>query len=130
MNEIKTIQQLNALMDTTYILGVICAVLFILLAIAIATMISWQGGTHDKSYVKRRIWFVILGCISFISFFVYNNFVVIERIKNVAFQAKFMKSVGISVGIILGLYLIVSFIIMKVFPKSKFGSIISKNKSK
>jgi amino acid transporter len=130
MNEIKGIQQLDALISTTYIFSVVYVVVFIFIAIIIASLIPWQGGSHDKSYVKRRVWFIILGCISFICFFCYNDFVVMERIKNVAFQAKFMNCIGISVGIIIGLYLIISFIIMKVFPKSKFGSIIGKNKSK
>jgi len=124
MNEISTIQQLNELMTTTYILSVVCAIIFIALAIAVSSMIPWQGGSQDRSFLKRRIWFIVLGCIVFVGFFCYNYFIVIPRIPNVAFKSNFMKCNGVSVGIIVGAYFIFSFIIMKVFPKSKFGSII------
>jgi hypothetical protein len=126
MKEIKGIQQLDALTTNTYLLSVIIALGCIFIAIGISTLISWQGGNSDGSYIKRRIWFIIIGCILLISFFCYNNFHVMDRISNVAFQAKFMNCIALSSGLCIVVYFIPSLIIMKVFPKSKFGSIISK----
>jgi uncharacterized membrane protein len=117
-------QRFDSLIENTYLFSVITAGVFILLAILISVLIPYQGGSQDKSYVKRRIWFFVLGFIAFSGFFIYNYFAVLDNIKNVAFQGKFRNCILVSVGVIIALYVFVSFLIMKFFPKSKFGSIL------
>lgn len=124
--EIKTIQQLNALITNTYILSIIEAVVFVSIALIIANLIAFQGSSEDNSYKRRRIWFFVIWFFAIAGFFCYNNFVVMERIKNIAFQSKFMNCIAVSSGIVLIVYGVLSFIIMKFFPKSKFGTILFK----
>jgi hypothetical protein len=124
---INTIPQLNSLIVNTYITAVIVGFIFVGLAYLVANLIPWQGGGgKDLSYRLRRIWFLILWVCSFASFFLYENMVVIEKIRNVAFQSKFRISVAISCGIIVVIYGVVSVLIMKFYRKSKFGSILGK----
>ncbi len=126
MNEIKNIQQLNALITETYIWSVIFSVVFIFFAILISGLIRWEGGGLDKSYIKRRISFLVLGFICSAGFYVYKYLSEIGRINNVAFQSKFTNGIAIAAGIIILIYFAISILLMKWFPKSKFGSILSK----
>ena len=57
---IKTLPQLKGLMTNTYIFAVIAAVIAVLLAMLIANLIPYHGGEVDRSYIKRRIWFLII----------------------------------------------------------------------
>ncbi len=123
-NLINTLPQLNSLMTNTYIFAVIVAVVALILAMLIANLIPFQGGKYDRSYITRRIWCLVIWFVAVAGFFIYNNFIVMEKIKNVAFQSKFMTCIAISCVIILLLYGLLGFILMKVFRKSKFGSIL------
>ena len=123
-NLISTLPQLNSLMINTYIFAAIIAIIGLFIVILIAYLIPFEGGKQDRSYIKRRIWFVVIWIFSIIGFFLYNNFVVMGKIKNVAFQSKFMTCIAISLLIIFLLYGVLNIILMKIFRKSKFGSIL------
>lgn len=122
-----TIAKLNSLVSTTYVYAVIIALVAIGIAIIIAKLIPFQGGSHDSSYITRRIWFIITGIIAFISFFLYNQLVVQNEICKAPLKSKFSNCNVISVITIVLIYLIISFIIMKAFRKSKFGTILGNN---
>jgi hypothetical protein len=121
---INTLPQLKGLMTNTYIFAIIAAVVAVLLAMLVANLIPYKGGEVDRSYIRRRIWFLLIWFFSIAGFFLYNNFVIIGKIGNVAFQSKFMICIAISCLIILMVYGIMSFILMKIFPRTKFGSIL------
>ena len=67
MRQIATLSQLQDLQNSTWIYAI--AVCFIAIAIAylVSNMIAWQGG-NDKSYVKRRVWWVIIGFVAGLGF--------------------------------------------------------------
>jgi hypothetical protein len=121
---IKALPALKSLMTNTYIFALIVAIFAVMLALLIANLIPYQGGQYDRSYIRRRIWFLVIWFFSIAGFFLYNNFVVMGKIGNIAFQSKFMTCIAISCLLILVVYAILSFVIMKIFPKSKFGSIL------
>ncbi len=119
-----TIAKLDSLVSTTYVYAVIVACLAIGIAIIIAKLIPFEGGSVDRSYIKRRIWFIIIGLVTLISFFLYNQLVVQDEICRAPLKAKFSNCNVISIIVIILIYLIISFIIMKTFRRSKFGSIL------
>lgn len=119
-----TISKLNSLVSTTYVYAVIVALVAIGIAIIIAKLIPFQGGSSDRSYIARRVWFIITGLIAFIAFFLYNQLVVQNEICRAPLKSKFSDCNVISVIVIILIYLIISFIIMKAFRRSKFGSIL------
>ena len=84
MRQIATLSQLQDLQNSTSIYAI--AVCFIAIAIAylVSNMIAWQGG-NDKSYVKRRVWWVIIGFVAGLGFWIYNDVVNVHRIANVVF---------------------------------------------
>ena len=124
---INTLPQLNSLITNTYILAIIVSMVALALAILVAKLIPFQGGQFDRSHITRRIWIIIFWVASAAFFFLYNNFIVMQKIKNIAFQSKFMTCIFISCIIIIALYGIVGFTIMKLFRKSHFGSILGNN---
>ncbi|MEI7660689.1 MAG: hypothetical protein WCK34_00755 [Bacteroidota bacterium] len=125
---INTLQQVNSLIVNTYIFAIVVALLCVGLSILVAKMIAYQGGAQDHSFIIRRIMFIIIWAVSFIGFFLYENFVETDRIRNIAFQSRFRTCIAISCLIIVVLYGVAGFLIMKFFRKSKYGSILGRMK--
>ena len=111
---VNNITQLNQLVDNTYILAVCVALFAVAISMLISWSIAWQG-TPDKSYVKRRIWYIVILLFSSISFWLYNYIHIAPQISNQAWRSDFESCNNIC---------IVSTICMICFKKSKFASIL------
>lgn len=127
MTPITTLPQLNQLMNSTMIYAVAVGFIAFLVALIFANIFPWEGG-NDRSYIKRRIAFVVIGIVAVLSFWMYNDLVVVDHIRNAGFQNMFKACNLKCIGINFGVYIIVSAIIMKLFRHSKFGSILGKEK--
>lgn len=125
MTPITTLPQLQQLMNSTMIYAVIVGLVAVLVSLAVANMFPWEGG-KDKSYVKRRIAFAIIGICAVLGFWLYNDQVVIETIRKPGFQNMFKACNLKCIFISLGVYIVISVILMFVFRHSKFGSILPK----
>ena len=121
---IRTLADINSLITNTYIFSLINTGFFLLVSIVVAILMPYEPGQHDRSYIKRRIWFFVIWFLSFGTFFVYNYFLIMPLISNVSFMDKFMKAIAISTGIIFVAYGLIGFMIMKLFPRSKYGSML------
>jgi formate hydrogenlyase subunit 3/multisubunit Na+/H+ antiporter MnhD subunit len=128
MNKIENIKQVNTLISETYMLAIIAVIVALVLAFFIAKLILFEGGKNDRSYMKRRIWYIIIGLIAPVSFYLYNMFVVMAKIKKAPLQAKFSDANLYSTLIILVVYVVIGIITMMIFRKSKWGSILGKTK--
>ena len=78
MTPITNLNQLNQLMNSTMIYAVIVGLVAVLISLAVANMFPWEGG-NDKSYVKRRIAFVVIGLVAILGFWLYNDLEVTFR---------------------------------------------------
>ena len=78
MTPITNLPQLQQLMNSAMIYAVIVGLVAVIISLAVANMFPWEGG-YDKSYVKRRIAFVIIGLIAILGFWLYNDLVEIGR---------------------------------------------------
>ena len=116
MTPVTTLQQLQQLMNSTMIYAAIVGLIAVLLALLFADIFPWEGG-NDRSYIKRRF-----------GFWMYNDLVVVDHIRNAGFQNMFRACNLKCIGINLGVYMLLSFILMFVFRHSKFGSILGKEK--
>lgn len=124
MHPITKLVQLEALQNDTMIYAVVVAVVALLLSFIIANLIPYQGGT-DRSYIKRRIFFIVIGIVGVLGFYLYNDIVVMDIIHKTALKAKFMTTNLICIGINAGVYFIAGIIIMAIFRHTKFGSILN-----
>lgn len=127
MNKITTISQLEALQSNTMVYAGIVCLAAILIVFLISLMIPYQGGV-DKSYVKRRIAYIIVGIVASVAFFLFNELYVMNFIMNAGFQTEFATTNLQCLGITIGGYIIVGLVIMIAFRHSKFGSILGKVK--
>ena len=105
MNRYTTLPAVQALQHETWMYAFIVAAIALAISIFVANLIAWQGG-QDKSYQKRRLWFVLIGIISLVSFFLYNDLQVKPLISQQGWQAMFSETnitsyCGLSWGITL-----------------------------
>lgn len=126
ITRITTLPQLEALQNSTMIYAVISALIALLIAFIISFIIKYQGG-QDKSYITRRIWFIVIGIVSAAGFYLYNV-VVKGQIVNAGFKSMFVETNITCIGILLGIYFVLGILIMFIFRNSKFGSILGKGK--
>lgn len=126
---VTTMPQLNALQTHTYVYAAICVVLALAFSMLVAALIPFQGG-KDKSYIKRRIAYIVIGLIEVIAFFVINDLAVKGHIVKAGMQSMFMRTNLICLSITIGGYVVLGLIIMLLFRRSKFGSILGKIKDK
>ena len=130
MRQIATLSQLQDLQNSTWIYAI--AVCFIAIAIAylVSNMIAWQGG-NDRSYIKRRVWWVIIGLVASIGFWVYNDLVNVPRITNIGFRHMYSQTNLFCLFLVLIGYFFISLLLMLfLFRKAKFGSILGKQRNK
>ena len=127
MTPVTNISQLNQLMNSTMIYAVVVGIAAVLVALLLANMFPWEGG-RDRSYIKRRIAFAAIAVIAVLGFWLYNELEVMSHIRNVGFQNMFRACNLRCVGISLGVYVVVSVVLMFTFRHSKFGSILGKQK--
>lgn len=116
-------------MNSTMIYAAVVGVVAFVVAMIVANMFPWEGG-NDRSYIKRRIAFVVIGVCAVLGFWIYNDLVVADSIRNAGFQNMF-KACNLKCLVITSVsYLLISGIQMCVFRNSKFASIIFKIKGK
>lgn len=127
MNKITTLPALQSLLDSTVIYAVIVFLIALLIAYIISQMIPYKGGI-DKSYITRRIAFIFVGLASCIGFYLYNDLVVKDVIMNAGFKNMFADRNNLCLGVTVFGYFFVGIMLMLVFRKSKFGSILGKGK--
>ena len=130
MRQIATLNQLQDLQNSTWIYAI--AVCFIAIAIAylVSNMIAWQGG-NDKSYIKRRVLWVIIGFVAGLGFWIYNDVVNVHRIVNVGFKHMYSQTNLLCLfAVLLGYFGISLLIMATLFRKAKFGSILGKQRNK
>lgn len=126
MNRITTLPALQSLQDETIVYSLIMCIIAIGIACLVANLIPYKS--NGRSYITRRIWFVIIGLVSSFGFYMYNDLSVKPTINNVGWQSMFSETNVECLFIILIGYIVVSVILMFIFRNSKFGSILGKVK--
>ena len=130
MRQIATLNQLQDLQNSTWIYAVVVCVIAIAIAYLVSNMIAWQGG-NDKSYIKRRVLWVIIGFVAGLGFWIYNDVVNVHRIVNVGFKHMYSQTNLLCLFVVLLCYFGISLLIMAtLFRKAKFGSILGKQRNK
>lgn len=130
MRQIATLNQLQDLQNSTWIYTIAVCVIAIAIAYLVSNMIAWQGG-NDKSYIKRRVWWVIVGFVAGLGFWIYNDVVNVHRIVNVGFKHMYSQTNLLCLFVVLLGYFGISLLIMAtLFRKAKFGSILGKQRNK
>lgn len=128
MTPITTKIQLDQLMNETMIYAIIVVIVAIFVSFIVANLFPWQGG-NDRSYIKRRISYIIIGILAVFGFWLFNDTVILSNIRGAGLQNMF-QSCNTKCLIITAVgYVVIGLILMFSFRLSKFGSILGKMKN-
>ena len=130
MRQIATLTQLHDLQNSTWIYAVVVCAIAIIIAYLVSNKIAWQGG-NDRSYIKRRVWWVIIGLVASVAFWVYNDLVNVPRITNMGFRHMYSQTnLFCLLSILIGYFFISLLLMQFLFRNAKFGSILGKQRNK
>jgi len=108
---------------TTYIFGAILAGAMILTAAFISNLIQYQGGSNPKDPMKRKICFWVIAIINPIFYFLLGTFVLAPKSSDDQMvYDDYMASLPIATGVGFVLYILIGFILSKVFKNGKLGN--------
>lgn len=127
MNPVTTVQQLDALKQTTLVWAVIICLVAFAISFLVATLVPYKGG-KDTSFIIRRIWYIIIGVVAAAGYWIYNFLVAVPAIKNPGFKSQFSQTNLISVVIIIVGYVVIGLVVAFIFRKSKFSTVYLKHK--
>lgn len=129
MNKITNIQQLEALQGNTFVYAIIVMLVAFAISVLVAQLIAFQP-RNDRSYIKRRIWSIIICLISSLGFWLYNQLFIMEMITKMTLKDKFSMTNLWCLAIIVVGYALLGLIVSLVFRKSKFATIFFKSANK
>lgn len=107
----------------SYITSIIAAGLLILIAALISSMIQFEGGSNPKDPGKRKMWFWIMAILNPVLFYVLSAFVLAPNPNNDQMvYDDYMASLPIAAGIGFVVYVVMGFVLSKVFKNGKLGN--------
>ncbi|MEN9445647.1 MAG: hypothetical protein RL728_159 [Bacteroidota bacterium] len=105
---------------STYILSVIFAAVVLLLAALISNLIQFEGGSNPKDPGKRKMWFWIFAVLNPLIFYVVAAFAM--EPSNRRELEQWNDSLPIAVGVGFVVYIVLGFVLSKVFKNGKLGN--------
>ena len=111
-------------MDTisAYIMAIVIALVFLLIAAVISNSIDFDGGPNPTDPGKRKMWFWIFAVLCPLVIFLIGFLVVRPGIKVPSVRGDYTTALIIGSGVALILYVILGFILSKVFKHRKIGN--------
>lgn len=103
-----------------YILGVAISLVFLLISAIVSNAIKFEGGSNPRDKQKRRLWYWIF-CVLSVIVTAVVGFIISSNIAVPGIQKKFNMALLIAMGIGLVLYIVLGFILSKVFKNGKLG---------
>jgi hypothetical protein len=128
MKKIEALKEVQALIGETYMYAIIIGIAAVVLAFIIANLVKYRGGKNSADHITRRIWFIIIGLIAPVAFFLYNKLYVSSFITKAPLQAKFSTANILATLSLLGVYILIGILTMLIMRSSKWGSILGKSK--
>lgn len=107
-------------MSTAYMWAIIVLVVFELIAVLIANAIPYRP--NNTGATARKLWFWILAILTPIVGYLINFFAVSSNISAPTIRSEFQTNMAIAAGVAFVLYILVGFVVSKMFPKTKIGT--------
>lgn len=120
-----------------FVVAIVCALGFLLIAMLVANLIKFEPGSNPRDPQKRKLWFWILGVLALILAFVLLYFVIPvpvdavdwDQIVDVSAKrryedqmAHYRMMAGIATGACFVIYILLGFILSKLFKSKKIGN--------
>lgn len=107
---------------SAYIISVVIALAFLLIAAIISNLIQFEVGSRPKDAQKRKNWFWILAVLCPIVIFMYGFLVVRPDILIPSMRDKYTIALSVGAGVAFFLYVILGFVLSKIFKHGKLGN--------
>lgn len=109
-------------METTsaYIISIVTALVFLLISAFVANLIKFEGGSNPKDPAKRKTWFWILAVLNPVAILLFGLFAFIPD-ANIMIVQKYKSTVYIGTGIGFAIYIILGFVLSKIFKNGKLS---------
>jgi sulfoxide reductase heme-binding subunit YedZ len=105
-----------------YVIAVVFAAVALLIASLISNAIKFEGGANPSDPRKRRVWFWLIGLIATLANFLFGIFSYYYPAGNDYAKSQLIIAIGASTGICLVLYILLGFILSKIFKNGKLGN--------
>jgi sulfoxide reductase heme-binding subunit YedZ len=105
-----------------YVFSVVFAGVFLLIAALISNAIKYEGGANPKDPAKRKMWFWIIGLLATLTNFLFGFFNSYYPENNNYIKSQLITAIGISTAVCFILYVILGFVLSKVFKNGKLGN--------
>ncbi len=105
---------------SAYIISIVTALVFLLLSAFIANAIKFEGGSNPKDPGKRKMWFWILAVLNPVAILLLGLFAFVPD-GNIMVIQKYKTAIYIGTGIGLVLYIVLGFVLSKIFKNGKLG---------
>jgi uncharacterized membrane protein len=107
----------------SYIISIISAGLFILIAALISNGIKFEGGANPQDPKKRKIWFWIMAIINPVVFFVLAAFVLapVADDDQMVYD-EYMAALPIAAAVGFVVYVVVGFVLSKMIKNGKINN--------
>jgi len=105
---------------SAYIISIITALIFLLLSAIIANAIKFEGGSNPKDPQARKTWFWVLAILNPAVCFLLGYYV-FKPDANIMVLNNYVTALSISTAIGFMLYIIIGFVMSKIFATGKIG---------
>lgn len=105
---------------TPYVISVVTAFVFLLISIVIAQLIQYQSAVIPKDPLHRKIWFWVLALLNAAAAFSLGYYVFKPEL-NIMLENEYINSLSIGTSIGFVLYILLGFILSKIFKNGKLG---------
>lgn len=105
-----------------YVISLIIAVVAMLVAIVASNAIAYKPGVNSGDVTSRRIWFWVMGVLTPVISWVTCYFLVYEAARGRSHKADAMQAMSIAAAVSFLLYVVVGWVLSKVFNNKKIGT--------
>jgi sulfoxide reductase heme-binding subunit YedZ len=105
-----------------YIISAVFAGIFLLIAALISNAIKYQGGSNPLDPRKRKVWFWTMGISGTVSFLLFGLFSFYFPENNNYAKSQLITAICIGTGICFLIYVLLGFVLSKVFKNGKIGN--------
>jgi sulfoxide reductase heme-binding subunit YedZ len=119
--KVNTLADVKSLELNTYITAVVVALVFLAVAAIMSSAIAYEGGANPRDPRKRRLVFWSLAGTALAAFFGYQQLFVAPLVA-MRWQSRFLSTTAYSAIAVIVIYLLIGFLISKVFANGKLGT--------
>jgi sulfoxide reductase heme-binding subunit YedZ len=107
-------------MVTAYVISIVSALVCLLIAALISNAIKFEGGANPKDPAKRKLWFWVMGILTPVIGFGIGF--AMKPTKNQMEADKFTSALFIGIAVAFILYILLGFVLSKMFKNGKLGN--------